>query len=81
MDFIVSYYLYNKIRREELNKPLFHETPIIKPIIKIDEIDEVVSKSFLNRTCGQCGQNPYFCQCKENIKLMYRNFNPEKDRY
>lgn len=24
----------------------------------------------VNESCGTCGQNPYFCMCKENSKLI-----------
>tara|TARA_B100001115_G_C15755184_1_gene369591 strand:+ start:275 stop:460 length:186 start_codon:yes stop_codon:yes gene_type:complete len=35
----------------------------------------------VNYTCPRCGQDPYFCQCKNNIKTMYKYFDPEKDIY
>jgi len=75
MDFIVSYHLYNQIKKKEkkekreilLNKPIKEEKPKEQWII--------------NYTCPRCGQDPYFCQCKNNVKEMYKNFNPEKDNY
>ena len=24
----------------------------------------------VNESCGTCGQNPYFCMCEENSKLI-----------
>ena len=39
------------------------------------------SDNKVNYTCPRCGQDPYFCQCKNNIKSMYKYFDPEKDIY
>tara|TARA_B100001248_G_scaffold210792_1_gene165002 strand:- start:631 stop:855 length:225 start_codon:yes stop_codon:yes gene_type:complete len=74
MDFIVSYHLYNKIRKNELKQPLKNKKSEV--IEKIYPSDNLTFK-----TCEKCGQDPYFCQCKENFKLMYHKFNPEKDKY
>lgn len=69
MDFIVSYHLYTQIRKKESEK--YNEK---KPILQRE-------KNEVNYTCSRCGQDPYFCQCKNNIKEMYKYFNPEKDIY
>lgn len=69
MDFIVSYYLYNQMKKKELSKSNEKE-----PIPQKE-------KNEVNYTCSRCGQDPYFCQCKNNIKEMYKYFNPEKDIY
>lgn len=73
MDFIVSYHLYSQIRKKESEKS--NEN---KPIPQRDYHDE---KNKVNYTCSRCGQDPYLCQCKNNIKEMYKYFNPEKDIY
>ena len=55
-----------------------------------DEKDEKDEKELVMNNCCKCGQDPYFCQCNEIIKLMYskfnqfnqfNQFNPEKDTY
>jgi hypothetical protein len=69
MDFIVSYHLYSQIRKKKSEKS--NEK---KPIPQKE-------KNKVNYTCSRCGQVPYFCQCKNNIKEMYKYFNPEKDIY
>ena len=73
MDFIVSYYLYSQIRKKESEKSIEK-----KPIPLRDYQDE---NNKINHTCPRCGQDPYFCQCKNNVKAMYKYFNPEKDIY
>ena len=78
MDFIVSYHLYSQIRkkeREEKQENLLKKDKFIKEEKKEEENNTV------NYTCSRCGQDPYFCQCKNNIKEMYKYFNPEKDIY
>lgn len=72
MDFIVSYHLYNQIKKKEKREPL------LKKPIKEEKSEE---QWIVNYTCPKCGQDPYFCQCKNNIKEMYKNFTPEKDIY
>jgi len=66
MDFIISYYLYNKIVKKEKikNYELQEEENTLLPIIKC---------------CSFCGQNIYFCNCKKYITKSI--FNPEKDIY
>ncbi len=70
MDFIVSYHLYNQMRKKESSK-----SNQVKPESQEESYNKV------NYTCPRCGQDPYFCQCKNNIKSMYKNFDPEKDIY
>ncbi len=70
MDFIVSYHLYNQMKKKESSK---------SNQIKSESLEESDNK--VNYTCPRCGQDPYFCQCKNNIKTMYKYFNPEKDNY
>lgn len=80
MDFIVSYHLYEKIKKKELKESLkepLKSTEVKEIVIKKDKSD----RDIIFKTCGKCGQDPYFCQCSNNIKLMYHNFNPEKDNY
>lgn len=72
MDFIVSYHLYNKIKKKELND-LNNK--------KNDPESEKEKDNLISKTCERCGQGPYFCQCSNNMKLMYHNFNPENDNY
>lgn len=72
MDFIVSYHLYNQIKKKEKQESL------LKKPIKEENLGEQTS---VNYTCPKCGQDPYFCQCKNNIKSMYKYFDPEKDNY
>ena len=77
MDFIVSYHLYNEIRKEERREKRCEEQ-------EEREKREKETKPFLYeklKLCERCGQGNYFCQCKGNIKSMYHNFNPEKDNY
>jgi hypothetical protein len=66
MDFIVSYHLYSQIKKKEREEK--------KP-------NPQKENNKINNTCPRCGQDPYFCQCKNNIKAMYKYFNPEKDIY
>jgi len=74
MDFIVSYHLYSQIKKkEEISNGKKHGSQ------EEPEIDNDNNK--VNYTCPRCGQDPYFCQCKNNIKEMYKYFQPEKDIY
>lgn len=73
MDFIVSYHLYSQIKEKEKMKG---ENYNGKKQGSQKEPDNKV-----NYTCSRCGQDPYFCQCKNNIKEMYKYFQPEKDIY
>jgi len=69
MDFIMSYQLYKNIKKKENN-------------INTEKDKHTSSekeKLIINTTCARCGQDPYFCQCENNIKELY--FNPEKDIY
>ena len=80
MDFIVSYRLYSQIRkkeREEKQKNLLKKDKFIKEEKKEGEEEN----NTVNYTCPRCGQDHYFCQCKNNVKEMYKYFNPEKDIY
>jgi len=83
MDFIVSYHLYEKIKKKELKESL--KEPLknqeMKKIAEIKEEEISPPDNLIFKTCERCGQEPYFCQCSNNIKLMYHNFNPEKDNY
>ena len=72
MDFIVSYHLYNQIIKKEENS---------KKIKPVPEKESEPGQNTINHTCPRCGQDPYFCQCKNNIKSMFKYFNPEKDNY
>lgn len=78
MDFIVSYHLYNKIKKQELNE--LNGKMNIKMNIKTKE-QPPLSRDRVFKTCERCGQDPYLCQCERNIKNMYLNFNAEKDNY
>lgn len=78
MDFIVSYHLYNKLKKKELNE-LFIQKNTNSPIK--DTKSETKTKTVSFKVCEKCGQDPYLCQCSNNMKIMYRNFNPEKDEY
>ena len=71
MDFIVSYHLYSQFKKKEREEK--------KPKSLVENSDNENNK--INNTCPRCGQDPYFCQCKNNIKEMYKYFNPEKDIY
>ena len=71
MDFIVSYHLYSQFKKKEREEK--------KPKSLVENSDNENNK--INNTCPRCGQDPYFCQCKNNIKAMYKYFNPEKDIY
>ena len=79
MDFIVSYHHYSQIRKkekEEKRKTLLKKDKSLKEEKKENEKNNTV-----HYTCPRCGQDPYFCQCKNNIKTMYKYFDPEKDIY
>lgn len=76
MDFIVSYHLYNKIKSEEIKEKKEKENDKYKELKSMNEETRI---RYI--TCSYCGQDPYFCQCKNNIKTMYKYFNPEKDIY
>ena len=78
MDFIVSYYLYSKIKREstDMKRDSTDMKKKSQNNVSVNKINDISYK-----TCVKCGQEPYFCQCSNNIKLMYHNFNPEKDKY
>tara|TARA_Y100001970_G_scaffold202354_1_gene246322 strand:+ start:3292 stop:3534 length:243 start_codon:yes stop_codon:yes gene_type:complete len=80
MDFIVSYHLYNKIKKEERCE----RRERCEERQGEQEERKKETKPFLYeklKLCVKCGQGNYFCQCKENKKSMYHNFNPEKDNY
>jgi hypothetical protein len=85
MYFIVSYHLYNQMKKKESSKSIQKE-PIYQKESSNSNQKEPISqkepkKNIVNPTCPRCGQDPYFCQCINNVKLMYHNFNPEKDKY
>lgn len=82
MDFIVSYHLYSKLKKKELNDSLIERIRVEKKQeqIKIHNNEES-ERDIIFKTCEKCGQEPYFCQCSNNMKLVYQNFNPEKDKY
>ena len=81
MDFIISYQLYNNLKKKDSS----------------DELKELKEekKSPVRESCSRCGQNPYLCQCqcdcqqgceKYSPTKYYRFsdsiiFNPEKDKY
>ena len=83
MDFIISYQLYNNLKKKELS----------------DELKELKEeRSPVRESCSRCGQNPYLCQCqcdhqydlqqeceKQSSKKYRfsesRVFHPEKDNY
>jgi len=75
MDFIVSYHLYTQIKKKEKEEK---REILIKESIKEEKLEE---QTTINYTCPKCGQNQYFCQCKNNIKTMFKYFNSEKDIY
>ena len=80
MDFIVSYYMYNKIRENEMKENLnINEESFREESFREESFQKELH--YMKRNCCKCGQDPYFCQCNEIIKLMYRNFNPEKNSY
>ena len=79
MDFIVSYQLYNKLKNKELNESLNNKE--MKEPGMVIQIKEQPTRDIIFKTCEKCGQEPYFCQCSNNMKLVYQNFNPEKDKY
>ena len=80
MDFIVSYHLYNKLKKQELNEL---NNNLISKNIKVLQKDNQKTKQYKSvfKTCERCGQDPYLCQCEKNLKAIYINFNPEKDKY
>tara|TARA_B100000123_G_C25724346_1_gene426126 strand:+ start:847 stop:1062 length:216 start_codon:yes stop_codon:yes gene_type:complete len=71
MDFIVSLHLYNKIKEKE--------RLIIRENIELIKKNNNVS--IPKHTCPRCGQDRYLCQCENNLKIRYKEFNPEKDIY
>ena len=73
MDFIVSYHLYSQIKKKEKMKEKISNGTQKEP--------EIDNNNKVNYTCPRCGQDPYFCQCKNNIKEIYKYFQPEKDIY
>ena len=82
MDFIVSYHLYNKMRKKELKESLKEPISVEKKQEQIKILNNGRStRDIISKTCEKCGQEPYFCQCSNNMKLKYHNFNPEKDKY
>jgi hypothetical protein len=84
MDFIVSYHLYNKMKKKESPKSNQKGQITQKESSKSNQGEEISQKNgqnTVNPTCSRCGQDPYFCQCKNNVKAMYKYFNPEKDVY
>ena len=99
MDFIVSYQLYSRNRRQaiiDLREHLIADgenTEVLVKAVEVlvkdvndekDEKDEKDDIEIVMNNCCKCGQDPYFCQCNEIIKLMYskfNQFNPEKDTY
>lgn len=85
MDFLVSYHLYNKMKKKETPKSNQKGQIIQKESSKSNQGEKISQKkngqNTVNPTCSRCGQDPYFCQCKNNIKAMYKYFNPEKDVY
>lgn len=78
MDFIVSYHLYSQIKKKEKMKG---EISNGKKHGSQEEPEIDNDNNNVNYTCSRCGQDPYFCQCKNNIKEMYKYFQPEKDIY
>jgi len=85
MDFIVSYQLYSRNRAQaiiDLREHLIADGEKTEVLVKAVEVNEVKDeKELVMNNCCKCGQDPYFCQCNEIIKLMYSKFSPEKDTY
>jgi hypothetical protein len=104
MDFIVSYQLYSRNRAQaiiDLREHLIADGEKTEVLVKAVEVNAVEVKAvevnaveddieLVMNNCCKCGQDPYFCQCNEIIKLMYskfnqfnqfNQFNPEKDTY
>tara|TARA_B100001094_G_scaffold4681_1_gene4233 strand:+ start:1873 stop:2109 length:237 start_codon:yes stop_codon:yes gene_type:complete len=78
MDFIVSYHLYNKIKSEEIKEK---KDDKYKELKSMNEKTVIEKSRIRHITCSYCGQDPYLCQCKNNIQCKFKNFNPEKDIY
>lgn len=83
MDFIVSYQLYSQIKKKEREgKEREGEGKEEREELKEYKSPETrVPRDIINKNCSLCGQNQYFCQCKNNVKTMFKYFNPEKDIY
>ena len=77
MDFIMSYQLYKNIKKKENNINTEKNKHISSE--KNKHISSEKENLIINPNCARCGQDPYFCQCENNIKVLY--FNPEKDIY
>ena len=77
--------MYNKIKKQEMKEMKkninSNEESSCDPPRLPDQRQKREHFFFIKRNCCKCGQDPYFCQCNEIIKLMYRNFNPEKNSY
>jgi hypothetical protein len=76
MDFIVSYHLYSQIKKKEKMKEKISNGKKHR-----SQEEPEIDNNKVNYTCPRCGQDPYFCQCKNNIREMYKYFQPEKDIY
>ena len=64
--------------------PIIDSKSRVVGLYEKDEKDEKDDIEIVMNNCCKCGQDPYFCQCNEIIKLMYskfNQFNPEKDTY
>jgi hypothetical protein len=47
--------------------------------IKKDQI--IIKNNNNNNNCTKCGQQSYFCQCKNINDIILKNFNFEKNNY
>jgi len=87
MDFIVSYQLYSQIKKKEREGKEREGEEREGGKEEREELKEYkspetrVPRDIINKNCSLCGQNQYFCQCKNNVKTMFKYFNPEKDIY
>lgn len=61
MDFIISYQLYNNLKKKELS----------------DELKELKEeRSPIRESCSRCGQNPYLCQCQCGRQHECEKYSP-----
>ena len=61
MDMYWAYVLSTNLKKFKKDKDSNEEK-------KVKEKEEHMNE--VNTSCGICGQNPYFCMCKENSKLI-----------
>ena len=71
MDIAWAHILQTKLNNQNNNNNQNNQNNTIKKNKKVIK----------NNNCTKCGQQPYFCQCKNINDIIFKKFNFEKNNY